>query len=291
MQIGQGVENKWYLLNTIQIIQNRNYTGLCLLVTTCHINDCFMPLAWRAELSWEAAFIKLICRKMTTSSPSDTSVLATNMLNLMVFGGGWHVGPGGFFGVQCLVYGFDLNLLCGHARRQESLSLWGCCFCSLLMLCERSGLNLLQNFFCCEKTTVCQTWNSMQMCIGFSYSQRDLGGKRRDLSHNRHLDFQELKNLLCEYSSKAQVTACPRNVIFLHIENKNIFSGWGEFSLCSEHLASVSKSKFQGKTHSGVGRRGSKWLAGTWLLSVAPSPSAAPCTPCSLTLTRSKVLK
>lgn len=56
MLIGQGVENNKYLLDTTQIIPNWNYAGLCLLVTACHINAGFIPLAWRAELSWECLF-------------------------------------------------------------------------------------------------------------------------------------------------------------------------------------------------------------------------------------------
>lgn len=163
---------------------------------------------------------------MTTSSTSDTSVLATNMLNLMVFRGGRCVGPRGLFWVQCLIYGFSLNMLCGHARRQESLSL--CCFCSPLMLHERSRVNLLQNFFCYEKTPVCQTWNSMQMCIDFWYSQRDQVAKGKICSKIAIQIFRSWKICCCEYSSKAWVKACPRKLICLRIENTFSYGkvGW-----------------------------------------------------------------
>lgn len=151
-------KNKLYLLNTVQIIQTCNYTGLCLFVMACQISVGFTLLAWKAEIvteissSREAEFIKLICRKMTTSSPSNTPVLATNMLTSVFFQGRMLYWPQGF--LWGLVYGFHLNFLCEHATRHRSLSLWGHCFYVILMLHERCGVNILQNFFCYEKTSL-----------------------------------------------------------------------------------------------------------------------------------------
>lgn len=182
---------------------------------------------------------------MTTSRPSDRSVVATNVLNWMFYGGGQHVGPSGCYWVQRLVYGFHLNLLCEHATRQESLPLWGHCFCGPLMLRERSGVNLLQNFFCCEKTPVCQTWNSMQMCIGFLQSQRNLRGKRKDLSKNSHPDFQELKNLLLWVLFQSPSKSLPKKSYistywkykhFPRVRWAELFLAW-----CSERIASEVK--------------------------------------------------
>lgn len=58
--------------------------------------------------------------------------------------------PQGF--LLCLLYGFHLNFLCGHATKHGSLFLWGHSFYVNLMLHERCVVNLLQNFFCCKKT-------------------------------------------------------------------------------------------------------------------------------------------
>lgn len=60
--------------------------------------------------------------------------------------------PLGF--LSCLVYGFHLNFLCGHATRHGNFCLWGHCFYVTLMLHERCVVNLLQNFFCYEKTSL-----------------------------------------------------------------------------------------------------------------------------------------
>lgn len=171
--------------------------------SSLHVNAGFIPVAWRADLSGECLFqegrvYKIDLHKITTSSTSDTSVLATNMLNLTVFRGGQCVGPRGLFWVQCSVYGFSLNMLCGHATRQEGLSL--CCFCCPLMLHERFRVNLLQNFFCYEKTPICQTWNSIQMCISFWYSQRDQGAKGKIYPKIAIQVFRSWKICCCEYS-------------------------------------------------------------------------------------------
>lgn len=60
--------------------------------------------------------------------------------------------PQGF--LWCLVYGFHLNFLRGHAIRHGSLCLWGHGFYVTLILHERWVVNLLQNFFCCKKTSL-----------------------------------------------------------------------------------------------------------------------------------------
>lgn len=80
---------------------NLKLYSLCLFVTACHISIDFTPLAWKAEFreiafSMEAEFINLICRKMTSSSPSNTPVLASNVLNRIFFREGCCVGPRDF---------------------------------------------------------------------------------------------------------------------------------------------------------------------------------------------------
>lgn len=79
-----------------------------------------------------------------------------------------------------LVYDFHLNFPCGHATRHGSLSLWGHCFYVILMLHARCVVNLLQNFFCYEKTSL----PNMKLDVDVHWFLRfikDLGDKRKDL--------------------------------------------------------------------------------------------------------------
>lgn len=205
MVVGQGVENnKLYLLNMVQIIQTWNYAGLCLFVTACHISAGFSPLAWKAELPQELPlpgrqFIKLVCRKMNPSSPSDISVLAKTRWIWCCSGDNVVLAPGPFVGLQSLVYSFHLNFLCGHAVRHGSLSLWGHFLMSLsycIKIWGKSSVNLL----CCEKTTLPNM--KLDAHVHWFLIFKEIWGTKGKI-HSK-LDIQTFRNwkiCFCEYSS------------------------------------------------------------------------------------------